>query len=365
MALFDLFKRKKPAVEEAPQAEASGDSSSSGEATLPPAGEVAERALPGNAAIDTGKLPAPPSVTAPPSRMRVALNRTRAFLATTFATDPTGLVDEAHFAEIEDALVLADVSVELAAELISALRRRMADRGLVRKAETAGMLREVVAARLNAIPPPPALNPAQLAVIMLVGVNGSGKTTLAAKLAARLKAEGRRVLLAAADTFRAAAVEQLQIWAQRAAVDIVSGQTGADPASVVFDAVQAAQARGVEALIIDTAGRLQTKHNLMQELEKVTRTVDKAQAGGGASQIARILVLDATVGQNALSQAQLFNECCALTGLAVTKLDGTAKGGAVLTVACQLDLPVLYVGVGEQLGDLLDFDSADFAAGMV
>jgi len=197
---------------------------------------------------------------------------------------------------------------------------------------------------------------------MLVGVNGSGKTTLAAKLAHRLRLEGRRVLLAAADTFRAAATDQLRIWAQRAGVEIVSGQEGADPASVVFDAAQAATARNVEVLIVDTAGRLQTKKNLMDELGKVARTVDKACPGAN---VAHVLVLDATVGQNALSQAALFNEACALSGVAITKLDGTAKGGALLAVVSRLKVPVLYTGVGEKLEDLLDFDPAEFAAGLL
>lgn len=342
MALFDLFKRKKPVA---------ADELAGSEETQP--------------AIEAAPEPQAASSTAPrsqPGRLRAALNRTRAFLATTFATDPAGLVDEAYFDELVEALVLADAGPELAARLVARIRRMLAERGKVHKSDVPPLAREIVAELLSAVQAPAPLDPQRLSVILLVGVNGSGKTTLAAKLAHRLKQEGRSVLLAAADTFRAAAVEQLQVWAARAGVEIVSGQTGADPAAVVFDAAQAAQSRSVEVLIIDTAGRLQTKHNLMQELEKIVRTVEKAS--GASAQIAHLLVLDATVGQNALSQAELFNACCPLTGLAVTKLDGTAKGGAVLAVVDQLKIPVLYAGVGEQLDDLLDFDAQEFAAGL-
>lgn len=295
-------------------------------------------------------------------RLRVALNRTRAFLAAAFATDPAGLVDEEFYDELLDALVLADAGTELARWLTDAIKDRMKERGLVRRVDVPGVARQLIGALLRDVAEPAALDPAQLSVVLLVGVNGSGKTTLAAKLAHRLRQQGRHVLLVAADTFRAAAVEQLRIWAGRAKVEIVAGQEGADPASVVFDAAQAARARGAEVLLVDTAGRLQTKKNLMDELGKVARTVDKACPGAN---IAHLLVLDATVGQNALSQARLFNEACRLAGLAVTKLDGTAKGGALLAVVRELKLPVLYAGVGEQLGDLLDFDPQEFAAGLV
>jgi fused signal recognition particle receptor len=178
------------------------------------------------------------------------------------------------------------------------------------------------------------------------------------------------VLLAAADTFRAAATDQLKVWAGRAGVDIVMGHEGADPASVVFDAVQAAQSRSAEVLIVDTAGRLQTKSGLMAELQKIVRTIDKAYGGSGdpgsapAANIAHLLVLDATVGQNAISQAELFDQACKLTGIAMNKLDGSAKGGALLAVASKLKVPVLYAGLGEGIDDIVDFDPKDFAAGL-
>jgi fused signal recognition particle receptor len=299
---------------------------------------------------------------APPGRLRRALNRTRAYLAAAFATEAEGLVDEEYFDQLAEGLVLADVGVELADQLAEAIKRELAERGQVRQSQVAPAAADVLASLLNEVREPAPLDPARLSVILLVGVNGSGKTTLAAKLAHRLKGEGLSVLLAAADTFRAAAQEQLGVWAERLGVELVGGQPGADPASVVFDAAQAAKARGAQVLIVDTAGRLQTKHNLMAELSKIARTVDKACPGAN---VAHVLVLDATVGQNALSQAQLFDECCPLTGLAVTKLDGTAKGGAVLAVVRQLAVPVLYVGVGEGLDDLVDFDAAEFAAGLL
>lgn len=327
MGLFDLFKKKPPAVDTAGPAPAE-----------PLSGKAAE------------------------NRWRTALNRTRAFFTAAFATDPEGLVDEEFYDEVLDALVLADVGTELAVELTEQIKDRMKTAGWVRRADVPRAARQVIASLLADVTQPQPLNPETLSVIMLVGVNGSGKTTLAAKLAHRLKGEGRRVLLAAADTFRAAATNQLRIWAERAGVEIVSGQEGADPASVVFDASQAASARNIDVLLVDTAGRLQTKKNLMDELGKVSRTVEKACPGAN---IAHILVLDATVGQNALSQAELFNEACQLSGLAITKLDGTAKGGALLAVVRRLKVPVLYTGIGEQLTDMLDFDAAEFAAGLL
>jgi fused signal recognition particle receptor len=329
MGLFDLFKRKPATAEEEPQPQA------------------VDRAVDEAAA---------------PSRLRGALNRTRAFLTAAFATDPAGLVDEEFYDELVDALVLADVGTRLAQTLTAAIKDGMQARGLVRRADVPRVARQVIGALLSDVAEPAALDPEQLSVVLLVGVNGSGKTTLAAKLAHRLRSQGRHVLLVAADTFRAAAVDQLRIWAERAGVEIVGGQEGADPASVVYDAAQAARARGAEVMLVDTAGRLQTKKNLMEELGKVSRTVVKACPGAS---IAHLLVLDATVGQNALSQALLFNEACQLSGLAVTKLDGTARGGALLAVVDQLHLPVLYAGIGEGLEDLVDFQPREFAAGLL
>ena len=310
----------------------------------------------------SAQQPAAPAQTREPGRLRLALNRTRAFLATAFAADPSGLVDDEFYEELCDGFVMADVSLELAGRLVERIRQGMADRGLVTRRDALLASREVLLELFAAVRPAPQLNPEALSVIMLVGVNGSGKTTLAAKLAHKLKREGRSVLLVAADTFRAAATGQLKLWAERVGVDIVSGAGGSDPASVVFDGATAAAARGAEVLLVDTAGRLQTRSNLMQELGKIARTLEKACPGAN---LANILVLDATVGQNALSQARLFDECCNLAGLAITKLDGTARGGAVLAVVETLKLPVLYAGVGETAEDLLEFDAAEFVSGLL
>jgi fused signal recognition particle receptor len=295
-------------------------------------------------------------------RLRTALNRTRAFLGTAFATSVENLVDDDYFAHLEESLVLADVGAPLANELAARIAQAMRDRGLLKQSDALPVAREVLAAVLREAPMPPLQDSHEMLVLLLVGVNGSGKTTLAAKLAHRLRQAGHAPLLVAADTFRAAAAKQLHIWAERAGAQIVGGEQGADPASVVYDAVQAAMARHLEVVIVDTAGRLQTKHNLMQELAKISRAAAK---GCPKASVVHLLVLDATVGQNALSQAVLFNECCPLMGIAVAKLDGTAKGGAIVAVARQLKIPVLFAGVGEQLDDLLDFDPEEFATALL
>jgi fused signal recognition particle receptor len=199
-------------------------------------------------------------------------------------------------------------------------------------------------------------------VVLVVGVNGVGKTTSLAKLVQREKSRGRKPLIVASDTFRAAASEQLEIWAQRLDVDIVRSRTGADPGSVAFDGIRAAQSRGAGVVFVDTAGRLQTKGNLMDELAKIHRVCGKALSGAPHE---TLLVLDATIGQNALSQARLFSEAVPLTGIVLAKLDGTSKGGVILAIAHELKIPVRYVGVGEQAEDLLDFDPGLFAEGLV
>ncbi len=343
MGLLDLFKRKKKPEDAAPvAAEPDIQAESTEEPVAGPAPEEREPAARG--------------------RFRTAMNRTRAFFTSAFSSDPAQLVDDAYFDDVMDALVLSDIGMELAEQLLERIRTDMKDRGHAYRRDVPAVAREALKGILTDVREAVPLTPGKLNVIMLVGVNGSGKTTISAKLAYRLKQEGLRVLLAAADTFRAAATEQLAVWAERVGVEIVTGQQGADPAAVVFDATQAAAARNMDVLIVDTAGRLQTKHNLMQELNKVTRTIDKACEGAA---VTRILVLDATVGQNAMSQAELFNEACELTGIAMNKLDGTAKGGSLFAVVNQLKIPVLYIGVGEQLDDLLDFDPDEFTNSLI
>ena len=262
--------------------------------------------------------------------------------------------------ELEDFLIQADVGVETTLELVARLRQRAQEEAILR----AGLLREVLCQELRALLPDPSplnLGGRPLDVILVVGVNGSGKTTSIAKLAYRYRAEGRRVLLAAADTFRAAAMDQLRIWAGRAGCEVVTGPEGGDPGAVVYDALQAARARGMDLVIADTAGRLHTQHNLMEELGKVRRVAGKVVEGAPHEVL---LVLDATTGQNALSQAQRFQEAVEVTGVVLAKLDSTARGGMVFAIAHQLGLPVRFVGTGEGLEDLVPFDADLFVQGL-
>jgi len=284
-------------------------------------------------------------------RLRQSLARTREALAGRLEELTGRAVDDASLAGLEEALILADAGPAAAAEVAERLR---AERGLRTSADVRAALRRILADLLGpAVPfqitPPPA-------VVLMLGVNGSGKTTTIAKLAHRLRREDRRVLLAAADTFRAAAIDQLAIWAGRVGVDVVRHRPGGDPGAVVFDALAALRARDLDVLIIDTAGRLQTKVNLMEELRKLNRIIER----DAPPAVERLLVLDAPTGQNALSQARLFHQAVGVTGIVLTKLDGTAKGGVVLAIARDLRLPVKFLGTGEGLDDLAPFDPEAF-----
>jgi len=273
-----------------------------------------------------------------------------------FAPDPKAL--EA----LEEALIVADVGPATAAELVEAVRAEAGRREAGEEDVVRRVLREEVRRRLTlplAVAAPPAGTPQ---VVLVVGVNGTGKTTTAAKLAARAVADGRSVVLAAADTFRAAAIEQLAIWAERLNVPLVSHRPGADPAAVVHDACTAAKARKADLLLVDTAGRLHTKHNLMEELAKIGRIASR-EIPGAPHEV--LLVLDAVTGLNGLAQAREFTKSSGVTGLVLTKMDGTAKGGVILAIVRDLKLPVRYVGVGETAEDLLDFDPAAFARALV
>jgi fused signal recognition particle receptor len=271
-------------------------------------------------------------------------------------------IDPALFAELETALVSADVGVRTAREILDAVRARLDRQDIADasglKAEIKAQLVGILTAPENAAAPAPLpSNGHGPRVLFIVGVNGSGKTTSIGKLAHRLRQEGRSVILCAADTFRAAAIEQLEIWAQRNAVEIIKQKPGADPAAVVYDAVAAGRARSADAVIVDTAGRLHTKSNLMAELEKMKRTAAKVVPGAPHEVF---LVLDATTGQNGLAQAREFTSAVGVTGIILTKLDGTAKGGIVIAIARELALPIRFVGTGEQIGDLVPFDAETF-----
>ena len=264
-------------------------------------------------------------------------------------------IDEDFFDELEESLIMADVGAVTSARICENLRKKVKEEGLSDPAAVKGALKEIIAQMLAG---DEALNlSTKPSIILVIGVNGVGKTTTIGKLAHNLHEDGKKVLLAAADTFRAAAIDQLQIWADRAGVDLVKHGEGSDPAAVVFDAINAGKARGCDVVICDTAGRLHNKKNLMDELSKIARVID-LEAPGSAKEV--LLVLDATTGQNALNQAKLFQEAAGLTGIILTKLDGTARGGVVIGIKEELNIPIKYIGVGEQIDDLRPFDSKDF-----
>jgi fused signal recognition particle receptor len=291
-------------------------------------------------------------------RLKEGLSKTKKGLMEKVETVfvPGRVVDEETLEELEEILVLSDVGAAGAAEMVQHLKEKK-NRGELKAADSVReLLKREMTAMLGA--------PKQLVVfgerpfvILAVGVNGVGKTTTIGKLASRLRDEGHSVMLAAGDTFRAAAIEQLEIWADRSNAQLVKHQSGSDPSAVVFDAVEAARARNVDVVIIDTAGRLHTKSSLMEELKKVKRVCGKALPGAPHE---ILLVVDATNGQNALRQAQLFNDAVGITGIALTKLDGTAKGGIVFAIKKELNIPVKLIGVGEGIDDLQDFVPADF-----
>ena len=265
-------------------------------------------------------------------------------------------LDDDFYEELEEALILADIGAATAADTVAQLRKRVSQKLLGRADEVKDALRDILAEKLDVGDPSMDLS-TQPSVVLIIGVNGVGKTTSIGKLAARYKSEGKKVLLCAGDTFRAAAADQLEIWADRAGVDIVRQHEGADPGAVLFDALQAAKARNVDVVLCDTAGRLQNKQNLMNELAKLRKIIDREVPDAAKE---TLLVLDATTGQNGLIQARQFKETAGLTGIILTKLDGTAKGGIVVAIAQELQVPVKFVGVGEGIGDLRPFDAKEF-----
>ncbi len=268
-------------------------------------------------------------------------------------------IDAELFEELEEILVMGDVGTATASRICEQLRATVKERGITDPMAIRDLLRETVAQLLEG--GQELTLGTKPSVILVIGVNGVGKTTTIGKMAARLKADGKKVILGAADTFRAAAIEQLEIWANRAGVDIVKHAQGADPAAVVFDTVSAAKARGADVVICDTAGRLHNKKNLMDELAKIGRVIDR-ELPDADKEI--LLVVDATTGQNAVNQARQFKEAAGITGIVLTKLDGTARGGVVLAIREDLQVPVKFIGVGEGIDDLQPFDPTQFAQGL-
>ena len=292
-------------------------------------------------------------------RMRQAVKRTRDSLGERIdgVLALTRTVDESALEELEMSLIASDIGVNTAAEITNNLRERARRQQIRDGAELKDLLKEELQAILDENAQPPKAVATAPEVIMMVGVNGTGKTTTSGKLAAFYRSQGKTALLCAADTFRAAAIEQLEVWSERSGVEIVKTKQGGDPSAVLFDALQAAQTRRTDVVIVDTAGRLHTKTGLMAELDKMRRTAQRIIPDAPHEVL---LVLDATTGQNGLQQARLFMESAGATGIVLTKLDGTAKGGIAVAIAREMKLPVRFVGVGEALEDLLPFDSGAF-----
>jgi fused signal recognition particle receptor len=295
-------------------------------------------------------------------RLREGLRRSQEYLSSGLQSvlEPERPIDESLWEELEELLISADLGAAMAADFVNRGREEVMYGTVTRAGQLRPVLRRFLLDTLG--PARPLALDARPSVVLVLGVNGSGKTTTCAKLAASLKADGRHVMLAAADTFRAAAIEQLETWGQRIDVEVVRQAAGSDPAAVVFDAVKAAMARSVDALIVDTAGRLHTKTNLMDELGKLKRVVERQIPGAPHESL---MVLDAPTGQNGFAQAKVFHEAVGLTGVALTKLDGTAKGGIVVRIVRELHLPVTLIGVGERVDDLQPFDAARFVDALV
>ncbi len=267
-----------------------------------------------------------------------------------------GKVDEELFDELEEVLVTADLGVDTSVRIIDDTRKKVKERRITDPLKIKELIKETLIEILGEETQMLDIEPSP-AVIMVIGVNGVGKTTSIGKIAGMLRKQGKKVILAAADTFRAAAIDQLEVWAKRVDVELIKQDEGSDPAAVIFDAIQAARSRKADVLICDTAGRLHTKKNLMEELRKVSRIVDREIPDAKRE---NLLVLDATTGQNAVSQARTFSEVTNISGIVLTKLDGTAKGGIVIAIKSELGLPVKLIGVGEQIDDLQPFDAKDF-----
>ena len=332
-----------------------------------PAAPEPRRPLFGSSLFGQRDIPPTPEPDAPEEparrslfeRMRAAVTRTRNTLSEqiTSVVALTREVDESTIADLEPVLLAADLGSATTALVLENLRQRAYRTGIASGAELKDLLKTELKSILDSVGSPITPPAARPEVILLVGVNGTGKTTTSGKLAALYTAQGRLVLLCAADTFRAAAIEQLEVWAERSGVPIIKTRQGGDPSAALYDACAAARARSTDVLIVDTAGRLHTKTDLMKELDKMRRTAEKLVPGAPHQ---TLLVMDATTGQNGLQQARLFTEAARVTGIVLTKLDGTAKGGIVLAIATELKLPVVFAGIGEKMEDIIPFDSHSF-----
>jgi fused signal recognition particle receptor len=358
--MFGWFRRRKIEAGEAPPEQQAGT----------------EPAAPELPAFQTALPPAPPEALEEEAReeeleerrgffrkLRERLTRTRSTFVSRLDRLVLGRrqIDDELLDELEEVLITSDLGVQTTQRLIDSVKEKVKRREL----SDAGRLKEALQAEIAEIMRPETapldVEAARPFVVMVVGVNGVGKTTTIGKIASQLTGQGKRVLLVAADTFRAAAIEQLEIWAQRSGAEIVKQKGGADPSAVAFDGIKAALNRGIDVVLIDTAGRLHTKVPLMEEVKKVRRIISRELAGAPHE---TLLVLDATTGQNAISQAKMFHEALGLTGLALTKLDGTSKGGVVVAIADEMRLPIRFVGVGEQIDDLKPFIAEDFVAAL-
>ena len=296
-------------------------------------------------------------------KIKEGLAKTRDALSDSLGSVFSGFseIDDDFYDELEESLILADLGVDTACKAVERLRKAVREKHLKTTEEARTALKEILVDMLNVGDTALNLTTAP-SVVLVIGVNGVGKTTTIGKIATQLTRQGKRVLLVAADTFRAAAADQLEIWAERSGAGLVRQHEGADPASVVYDGIQAARAREVDVIIIDTAGRLHNKANLMNELNKISRIIDRELPAAARE---TLLVLDGTTGQNGLIQAKQFKEIAGVTAIALTKLDGTAKGGIVIAVADALQIPVKFVGVGEQADDLMPFEAKDFVEALI
>lgn len=296
-------------------------------------------------------------------KIKNGLKKTRTAMASTFGGIFSGFsgANDEFYEELEESMILADMGVETSCKAVELLRQRVKEQKLRNAEEVRCALKDILVEMLDVGDTNLKIG-TKPSVILVIGVNGVGKTTTIGKLSHSLKEQGKKVLLCAGDTFRAAAADQLEIWANRSGVDIVRQHEGADPASVVFDAISAAKARGADVILCDTAGRLHNKANLMNELGKISRIIDRELPGADKEVL---LVLDGTTGQNGLMQAKQFKEIAGVTAIALTKLDGTAKGGIVVAVADSLQIPVKYIGVGEQMDDLMPFDARAFIDALI